>query len=101
MGEARMALLLAQPELQRQLVEAGSRQRYRRRNFLFRRGDPVFGVFLILSGKVRLGLEKNPRNFPCRDFGPGTVVGLPATLSDSPYSLTAEVIAMPRWPTSA
>ena len=87
-----MTLLLVQPELQQHLIEAGSRQRYRRKDFLFHRGDPVGGVFLILSGEVRLGLDKNPANFPSRDFGPGTVLGLPATLSDSPYSLTAEVI---------
>jgi CRP/FNR family transcriptional regulator, dissimilatory nitrate respiration regulator len=88
-----MALLLAQSDLQQQLIEAGSRQRYRRGDFLFRRGNPVRGVFLILSGEVRLGFDKNPANFPSRDFGPGTVLGLPATLSDSPYSLTAEAIA--------
>ena len=87
-----MTLLLAQPELQQHLIEAGSRQHYRRRDFLFHRGDPVGGVFLILSGEVRLGLDKNPANFPSRDLGPGTVLGLPATLSDSPYGLTAEVI---------
>ena len=50
-------------------------------------------MFFILSGEVRVGLEKNPANFLSRDFGPGTVLGLSATLSDSPYSLTAEVIA--------
>ena len=88
-----MALLLAQPEFRQHLIDTGSRQLYCRGDFLFRRGDPVCGVFLILSGEVRLGFDKNPANFPSRDFGPGTVLGLPATLSDSPYSLTAEVIA--------
>ena len=87
-----MALLLAQPELQQHLIDTGSRQLYHRGHFLFRRGDPVCGVFLILSGEARLGLDKNPANFPSRDFGPSTVLGLPATLSDSPYSLTAEAI---------
>jgi CRP-like cAMP-binding protein len=41
---------------------------------------------------VRLGFDGNPANFPWREVGCGSVVGLPATLSDANYSLTAEVL---------
>jgi CRP/FNR family transcriptional regulator len=88
-----MALLLAQGELKQSVIETGSKVRYDRGDFLFCRGDEVRGVFLILKGEVRLGLDKNPSAFPTRDLGPGNLLGLPATLSNSAYSLTAEVIA--------
>ena len=51
------------------------------------------GVFLILKGKVRLDLGSHSNAFPSRDLGPGAILGLPATLSDSCYSLTAAVLA--------
>jgi len=88
-----MALLLVQGELKQSLVETGSKVRYDRGDFLFCRGDEVRGVFLILKGEVRLGLDKSPSALPTRDLGPGNLLGLPATLSNSPYSLTAEAIA--------
>lgn len=88
-----MGLLLVQDELKQLLIEAGSKVLHDRGDFLFCRGDEVRGVFLILKGEVRLGLDKRPLAFPTRDLGPGNLLGLPATLSNSPYSLTAEVIA--------
>jgi CRP-like cAMP-binding protein len=88
-----MGLLLAHHELKECLIETGSRLHFGRGAFLFQRGGEVRGAFLILSGRVRLGLDGKSTAFPARDLGPGTILGLPATLSDSPYSLTAEVIA--------
>ncbi len=88
-----MGRLLAHDELKQGLIEAGSRMYFDRGKFLFRRGDEVRGVFLILTGKVRLGLSGESTAFPSRDLGPGAILGLPAALSDSPYSLTAEAIA--------
>ena len=60
---------------------------------LFRRGDPVHGVFLIRSGTVSLELDPSGDTYPRRTIGPGSVVGLPATLGGRPYSLTAVVVA--------
>jgi CRP-like cAMP-binding protein len=88
-----MGLLLAQDELKQCLIETGSKLRFDRGDLLFSRGDEVRGVFLILSGQVRLGLTGTTSAFPPRDLGPGAILGLPATLSDSPYSLTAEASA--------
>jgi len=59
---------------------------------LFRRGDACAGLFLILSGRVRLILEPSFAVFPDRVLGPGCVLGLPSVMAGQPYSLTAEVI---------
>ena len=57
---------------------------------LFRLGQPCRGAFLIHSGQVRLSLDPASSPYPARTVGPGFIVGLPATLSGEPYSLTAE-----------
>ena len=59
---------------------------------LFRRGDEVSGVFLVRSGKIKLGLGCDESLYPSRILGEGALVGLPATMSGEPYSLTAEVL---------
>jgi len=63
-----------------------------RGTILFRRGDAVRGLFLIRSGRVSVDLDTGNTAFPPRILGAGAVVGLPATVAGSPYSLTAEVI---------
>jgi CRP/FNR family transcriptional regulator, polysaccharide utilization system transcription regulator len=87
-----MGTLIAPEELKRQLEVVGSPIQKERGSFLFRRGDEVSGIFLICQGAVQLGLERDLPGFPPRRLGPGSVLGLPATLSDTPYSLTAEVL---------
>jgi len=59
---------------------------------LFHRGDPARGLYLICSGRVSVALDANNLAYPARILGPGSVVGLPATVAGSPYSLTAEVV---------
>ena len=44
------------------------------------------------SGKVRLQLEGAGGLYPTRTLGPRSVIGLPATVSGEPYSLTAEAV---------
>lgn len=87
-----MSSLNASEELRRQLEAVGRAVESKPGTFLFRRGDPVSGVFLIASGCVRLGLEHDPPAFPSRNLGPGAVMGLPAALSNSTYGLSAEVV---------
>jgi CRP-like cAMP-binding protein len=60
-------------------------------SFLFHRGDNCQGAFVIKSGRVRLSMETH-KSVLERTAGPGSVLGLPATMSGKPYSLTAEVI---------
>lgn len=86
-----MADLVVSPHLRTELQHLASGVSKRKGSVLFRRGDPVAGVFLIRKGKVRLQLEADSRLYPARTLGPGSIVGLPATLSGAPYSVTAEV----------
>jgi len=60
---------------------------------LFRQGDAVTGAYLVLSGRVdlRLAVERSKR-IVGRTAGPGTILGLPATISGEPYSLTATTL---------
>ena len=57
---------------------------------LFRLGQPSRGAFLIRSGQVQLSLDTVSGLYPARTVGSGFIVGLPATFSGEPYSLTAE-----------
>jgi CRP-like cAMP-binding protein len=56
---------------------------------LFRRGTEAFGMFVVLSGKVRLDFGVD--SALSRTYGPGALVGLPATLTRRKYSMTATV----------
>ena len=57
---------------------------------LFRSGQFCRGAFLIRSGQVKLCLEPTSSLYPARTVGPGFVLGLPASVSGEPYSLTAQ-----------
>jgi CRP-like cAMP-binding protein len=59
---------------------------------LFQRGDEASGVFLIRSGRISLALDYETDVYPARILGPGAVIGLPASVSGKPYSLTAKII---------
>lgn len=61
---------------------------------LFQQGEAGRGVFLLREGKVRLSLRAAGRKkLRYRIAGPGTILGVPSTLSHAPYSLTAENLA--------
>jgi Cyclic nucleotide-binding domain len=57
---------------------------------LFQQGEAGRGVFLLHEGKIRLSLHRTGRKEAYRIAGPGNILGLPATLSHAPYSLTAK-----------
>lgn len=57
---------------------------------LFRSGQPCRGAFLVNTGQVRLSLGGRSSLYPARSVSSGSVVGLPATFSGEPYSLTAQ-----------
>ncbi|MFI5114870.1 MAG: Crp/Fnr family transcriptional regulator [Terriglobales bacterium] len=57
---------------------------------LFHRDDPAFGIFLVRKGSISLRLESGEgRAILVRTVKPGSIIGLPATLSGGRYSLTA------------
>lgn len=58
---------------------------------LFRRGEPAFGMFLVLKGKVTFDFGVDGSNLPHTTYGPGVLVGLRATLTAHKYSMTAIV----------
>jgi CRP-like cAMP-binding protein len=57
---------------------------------LFRRGEKAFAMFVILSGKVSLDFGVD--SALARSYGPGALVGLPATLTGRNYTMTATVL---------
>jgi CRP-like cAMP-binding protein len=57
--------------------------------FLFRQGDSPKGAFLLLRGSVALSTGDH---LLCRNCLPGCLLGLPATVRNKPYSLTAECL---------
>ena len=78
------------PELNKALRSASKPVKKNKGDLLFRAGEQARGAFVVKRGKVRLQLEGAGGLYPARILGPGAVVGLPATVSGEPYSLTAE-----------
>jgi CRP-like cAMP-binding protein len=78
-------------ELRKDLHAVATPVRKGKGEILFRAGEPGRGAFLIRSGKVRLTLDVASGLYPTRKVGSGALIGLPATFSGEPYSLTAEV----------
>lgn len=84
-----MATYTAPLDLPVFLEEHCARIRRPRFTVLFRRGEKTFGAFLVLSGKVSLDWGDATL---ARSYGPGALVGLPATLTKRDYFMTATVM---------
>ncbi|HYE23603.1 MAG TPA: cyclic nucleotide-binding domain-containing protein [Clostridia bacterium] len=80
---------LANEELRDQLIAIGTPVTASKSEVLFRRGDAGRGVFVVVDGKVLLTAGEGPLavHRVCRA---GCILGLPATMRERPYSLTAE-----------
>ena len=87
-----MASVIATPVLREELERLAIRVFKPAGSVLFQRGDDASGVFLIHRGKVNLALDDATPIFPDRVLGPGAMIGLPASVSGNPYSLTAKVL---------
>jgi CRP/FNR family transcriptional regulator, polysaccharide utilization system transcription regulator len=61
---------------------------------LFHRNDPASGIFLICKGRVALKLEVGQHGVAVlnRTVARDSILGLPGTLSNGKYSLTAVAI---------
>lgn len=77
-------------EVRRQLQAIATPVLKNKGTVLFQMGQPCRGAFLIRSGQVQLSLDLVSSLYPRRTVGSGSIVGLPATFSGEPYSLTAE-----------
>jgi CRP-like cAMP-binding protein len=73
------------------LRQAGTPEKFGAKRVLFRSGDEPNGVFLVLSGSVVLSAGDGSSAFT-RIAGKGSLLGLPSTVSDRAYSLTAEAL---------
>jgi CRP-like cAMP-binding protein len=58
---------------------------------LFRQGDPPSGVFIVKNGFAVLTMTSSAKIVMQVVTGVDSILGLPAVLGDSPYSLTADV----------
>jgi CRP/FNR family cyclic AMP-dependent transcriptional regulator len=60
---------------------------------LFVEGQEPRGVFILCTGKVKLyGAAANGKSVIFRIAEAGEIIGLPSTLSEKPYEVTAEVL---------
>ena len=97
---AKTNILKASEKLRSSLDALGINQHYPAAHVLFREDGNSVGVYLVCKGKVRMGVRDLP-NLD-RDFGAGSLLGLPATFTGHRYSLTAvtlaesEVVHVPR-----
>lgn len=78
----------ASPELVSALQSYGSAITLPVHKLLFERGQKARGVYLLRSGSARLWVSR------MMDFtvGPGSLLGVPGTLSKGVYSLSAELL---------
>ncbi|MFZ0706383.1 MAG: cyclic nucleotide-binding domain-containing protein [Candidatus Korobacteraceae bacterium] len=79
--------LSASARLREALVQIGKTEHFLSRSVLFHIGDECAGVYLVCSGEVCLEVPGVPQL--TRTFSAGSVLGLPSTFSEKPYSLTA------------
>ena len=84
---SRVNILKVSSELKASLEVAGCKKRHPAAEVLFREDGESVGVFLVCAGKVRMSVRSLP-NLD-RDFAAGSLLGLPATFTGRPYSLTA------------
>jgi CRP-like cAMP-binding protein len=81
----------APPDLYASLERSCEKVQKPSRTVLFRRGEQAFGMFLVLRGMVGLDFGVDVPSELSGLCGPGTLVGLPATLTRGTYAMTATV----------
>jgi CRP-like cAMP-binding protein len=84
-----MACFATPTNLQTALEQHCERISKPRSTVLFRCGEKAFGLFVVFSGNVSLGF--GVESALTRSYGPGALVGLPATLTGRSYCMTATV----------
>ncbi len=85
--------LQASADLQQELRKISMPVRLTESSLLFEQGEKPKGVFLVEKGSVALTLKlARGRTVYERNVGKGSVLGLPATVNDTAYSLTARAL---------
>lgn len=90
MNDANTAFLTASVEFARALENAGRCESFPSGRALFSLDDENEGVFLIKTGRVCMSVRDRPKLD--RVFGPDSLLGVPATFTGQPYSLTAMAV---------
>jgi CRP/FNR family transcriptional regulator len=81
------------PDALRALDEITTPITYPKGAVLFVEGQPARGVYILCCGRVKLTVcSEDGNTIILRISDPGDVVGLPGTISGTPYELTAEVL---------
>jgi len=83
--------LRADAELKARLQAVASPVHKAKGSYLFREHQAVAGVYLVRSGQIKLTLKSEHKRICLMLAGPDYVLGLPATLANRAYSLTAQV----------
>lgn len=66
---------------------------YPRGSILLAEGRPVRGIYILCDGRAKLSICSDAgKRMTLRIAGPGEVLGLGATLSNTPYEITAELL---------
>jgi len=66
---------------------------YRRNTVLFAEGQSVRGIYILCDGRAKLSICSDiGKRRTLRVAGPGEVLGLGASLSNTPYEITAELL---------
>ncbi|MBV9085941.1 MAG: Crp/Fnr family transcriptional regulator [Acidobacteriaceae bacterium] len=78
-------------KLREVIARLGIRSTRRRGECLFPSGKTPTGVYLSVSGRVAVLLERGERAVS-QVVGPGTLVGLPAIITGRWFSITAEAL---------
>lgn len=86
-----MAPYFPPPDLHEALQKRCEKVKRTRLTVLFRRGQAPFGMFLVITGAIRLDFGVDVPNALNNIYGPGALVGLPATITGRNYSMTATV----------
>jgi CRP-like cAMP-binding protein len=90
-GMKRARSLPAPDKVFERLLPFGILRRVRGHTVLFRQGESAKELLLVLEGEIALTPDASEPTL-CRVAGPGSVLGLPATLSDNPYGFTAVAV---------
>jgi CRP-like cAMP-binding protein len=88
--DAQSLILNASDNLMLCLGEVGKKKHLTAAEILFHEDGDNVGVFLVIDGTVRMSVKGLPKLD--RIFGSGSVLGLPSTFTERPYTLTATAI---------
>lgn len=81
---------VADPELIRMLEEHSAPAPCEADGALFRQGEPPTGLYIFHHGSVTLSIiSENCQSLFAAQALPGSLLGLPAIVTDKPYTLTA------------